>query len=97
MNEKDNFALVPRPPGALEKAEPGAKRILSGMVADTLALRNAAVTAEEWCRRGEAYYYGIGGKCDSAEAVKWFRMAANEGHTSGQCWLGYHCQHAWGS
>lgn len=38
MDEKNNFALVPRPPGALEKAEPGAKRILSGMVADTLAL-----------------------------------------------------------
>jgi hypothetical protein len=38
MNKGDNFALVPRPPGALEKAEPGAKRILSGMVADTLAL-----------------------------------------------------------
>jgi tetratricopeptide (TPR) repeat protein len=38
MNEADNFALVPRPPGALEKAEPGAKRILSGMVTDTLAL-----------------------------------------------------------
>lgn len=38
MNERDNFALVPRRPGALEKAEPGAKRILSGMVADTLAL-----------------------------------------------------------
>ena len=33
MNEKDNFALVPRPPGALDKAEQGAKRILSGMVA----------------------------------------------------------------
>lgn len=38
MNEKDNFALVPRPPGALEKTAPGAKRILSGMVADTLTL-----------------------------------------------------------
>jgi DNA-binding response OmpR family regulator len=38
MIEKDNFALVPRPPGALEKAEPGPKRVLSGMVADTLAL-----------------------------------------------------------
>jgi len=38
MNESDNSALVPRPPGALEKAEPGAKRILSGLVADTLAL-----------------------------------------------------------
>jgi DNA-binding NtrC family response regulator len=38
MNENDNFALVQKPPGALEKAEPGAKRILSGMVAETLAL-----------------------------------------------------------
>ena len=38
MNEKNNSALVPRPPSALEKAEPGAKRILSGMIADTLAL-----------------------------------------------------------
>jgi CheY-like chemotaxis protein len=36
--EPDNFALVPKPPGALEKAKPGAKRILAGMVADTLAL-----------------------------------------------------------
>ena len=38
MNEPDNFALVPRPPGALEKAKPGAERLLAGMVADTLAL-----------------------------------------------------------
>ncbi len=38
MSERSDFALVPRPAGALEKAEPGAKRILSGMVADTLAL-----------------------------------------------------------
>lgn len=42
MSDADNFALVPRPPGALEKAEPGAKRILSGMVGDTLALANKA-------------------------------------------------------
>ena len=40
MNEKNDFALVPRPASALEKAEPGAKRILSGMVADTLTLAN---------------------------------------------------------
>lgn len=38
MNEKKYFALVPRPPSAVEKAEPGAQRVLSGMVADTLAL-----------------------------------------------------------
>ena len=40
MNEKNDFALVPRSPSALEKAEPGAKLILSGMVADALALAN---------------------------------------------------------
>jgi len=38
MKEERDFALVPRPPGALEKAEPGAKRILCSMVADALAL-----------------------------------------------------------
>jgi DNA-binding NtrC family response regulator len=38
MNEANNFALVPKTPAAIEKAEPGAKRVLSGMVADTLAL-----------------------------------------------------------
>jgi FixJ family two-component response regulator len=38
LNENKNFALVPRPPGAVEKVEPGAKRVLSGMVSDTLAL-----------------------------------------------------------
>ena len=38
MNEKNKFALVPRLPGELDKAEPGAKRILSDMVADTLGL-----------------------------------------------------------
>jgi len=38
MNEAENFALVPSPPGALEKVEAGAKCILSGPVADTLAL-----------------------------------------------------------
>ncbi|HTX22703.1 MAG TPA: response regulator [Candidatus Aquilonibacter sp.] len=37
-DEKNDFALVPRPTGALEKAESGAKRVLSGMVKDTLAL-----------------------------------------------------------
>jgi len=42
MNEKDNFALVPRLPGTLQNTEPGAGRILSGMVADTLALAKKA-------------------------------------------------------
>ena len=38
MADENKFALVPRPPGAVEKVEPGAKHILFGMVADTLAL-----------------------------------------------------------
>lgn len=38
MNDKNDFALVRKPSGAVEKAEPGARRIISGMVADTLAL-----------------------------------------------------------
>jgi hypothetical protein len=32
MNENNGFALVPRLPGAIEKVEPDAMRILSGMV-----------------------------------------------------------------
>jgi len=38
MDDKDKFALVLRSPNAVEKAEQGARRVLSGMVADTLAL-----------------------------------------------------------
>ena len=38
MNDNNSFAPVSRPPGAVEKVAPGAKRVLSGMVADTLAL-----------------------------------------------------------
>lgn len=59
MNEKNDFALVPRPSGALEKVQPGAKRVLSSMVADTLALvpkekdvslsRKFRIGDYEWC------------------------------------------------
>ena len=38
MKEKNDFALVRRPSSAVERVEPGAKRILAGLVADTLAL-----------------------------------------------------------
>jgi TPR repeat protein len=46
MSDRNDFTLVLRPPGALEKVEPGAKRILSGMVADTLALARDAALAQ---------------------------------------------------
>lgn len=42
MDEKNKFALVPSPPSAVEKTEPGSKRVLSGMVTDTLTLARAA-------------------------------------------------------
>jgi len=45
MNEKNNFALVRKPSSAVEKAAPGAKRILAGIVADTLPLAKAAAYA----------------------------------------------------
>ncbi len=48
-SENKKFALVPRPLGAIEKAEPGTKRVLSGMVAETLALANQTKTPK---RRG---------------------------------------------
>jgi TPR repeat protein len=38
MNNKEEFALMRKPSSAVEKAAPGAKRILSGMVAETLVL-----------------------------------------------------------
>jgi hypothetical protein len=38
VNEENRFALVRKPPFGVERAEPGVKRILTGMVTDTLAL-----------------------------------------------------------
>jgi len=38
MNEKNDFALVPKPSSAVEKSAPGTKRRLSGTVEDTLEL-----------------------------------------------------------
>ena len=46
MKEANNFALVPKQPSSLEKAEPGSKRILCGMVADTLALAKKEQAAD---------------------------------------------------
>ena len=45
MNEKNGFALVRKPSSAVDKAAPSAKRILVGMVDDTLNL--AKITASK--------------------------------------------------
>lgn len=57
MNEKNNFALARKSVRAVEKTAPGAKRILSGIVADAIALakkksspRIVLVDDEEWLR-----------------------------------------------
>lgn len=59
MDEKKDFALVSRPRSVLEKTKPGTKRILLGMVTDTLALANRdslasagpkfVIGESEWC------------------------------------------------
>jgi len=58
-DEKDNFALAPRPASAVEHAAPATRRLLSGMVADTLALASKETSKPakarfrigdyEWC------------------------------------------------
>lgn len=97
MSEQDIFSLVPRPPGTLEKAAPGAKRILNGMVDDTLDLarktarEEAGLTdtqLENWFRTGASFYFGRGVPQDYGEAMKWYRKAAEQGHAKAQNNLG---------
>ncbi len=83
MNEPDNFALVPRPPGTLQKAEPGAQRILSGMVADMLALAAPALV-ETWLVQGKNSYFGYGVSRNYGEAFTLFSKAAAAGHPEAQ-------------
>jgi TPR repeat protein len=99
MNEKNNFALVPRAPGALEKAEPGARRILSGMVSDTLALARRELgtsptkPASPLNLSGDAErLYQLGLRCQEIgeylQAFQWFRVAAEKGLADAQFSLG---------
>src|ERR1019366_4690507 len=98
MAEVDNFALVRKPSSAVEKAAPGAKRILSGMVADALDLaRNTANTEvrvadtqlEDWFWTGVKYYHAQGVPQDYTEAVKWYRKAAEQNYALAQNNLGF--------
>ena len=102
MKEKDDFALVPRAPRSLEKAEPCAKRVLSSMVADTLALAHAKVVVqsvsalqpgagsagEKWYEEGQRCLYGWGVPRDCKAGAKWLRMAAEQNHAEAQYELG---------
>ena len=92
--EKNNNALIPRPTSAVEKAAPGAKHILMGMVAETLALAeektlielspNTSPLLKSWCQKGESCL----AEHNYVEAKKWFCMAAEKGHALAQCRLG---------
>jgi TPR repeat protein/FixJ family two-component response regulator len=63
------------------------------LAGEALAMARPNAPVEEWCRRGEACYYGEGVRKNPAEAVKWFRWAALRGFARAQCWLGYCYQH----
>jgi len=95
MNNNDEFALKPQPDDGNNKPESSNKRIQPGILGDVSSPQKSNLAAEEWCRRGEALYYGIEVKRDEAEALKWFRQAANEGLGRAQCWLGYLYQHCY--
>jgi len=97
-NGNDNFALVQRPPNAIEKSEPGAKRVIAMMISDTLAIAPKHLTPafvpptdaeiETWCQHGQKYYCGRGVSRDYVEAAKWFRKAAEQGLAAAQHNLG---------
>jgi TPR repeat protein len=78
----NNFALVLRPPSEIEKAEPGAKRVLSGMVADTLALIPDRFRSKtyDWLEKGNTHWRSK----NHAEAFRCFRKGAEQGNAKAQ-------------
>jgi TPR repeat protein len=94
VNDPNKFALVPRPSNAVGKAALGAKRILSGMIADTLALVSERGNAEVegWVEKGTNCFT----PGNYAEGLKWYRKAAERNHAKAQCFVGICCMHGWG-
>jgi nitrogen PTS system EIIA component len=74
MNESDNFALVPKTPTVLEKAEPGTKRVLSGMVADALILAKSGVKASETAGRPVSVFFSAEHIVSNLKARKRFAV-----------------------
>lgn len=102
MRKIDNIALVPKPRSSVEKFEPGANRVLSVMVTETLAIAQKQQTLilteptqsdlEDWYQEGKKHHNGLGVPRNSTEAVKWYRKAAEHGHIEAQAMLGT-CYH----
>ena len=102
MSEKNNFALVPRPPSAVERVVPAARRIVTLMVTETLALAQARIQTqslsalqpyasadlESWFQKGTKHEFRRD-VADYAQAVHWYRKAAEQGHAKAQCNLGF--------
>ena len=100
-NTKNEVAL--RPPSSTEKVTPRTRRILTLMAMETLELaQNTALSgkesphlpqeavedAESFFQTGERYFNGTGLAQDYAEAVKWYRRAAEKGHADAENNLG---------
>ena len=94
-----------RPLSAIEKAAPGARRVLAGIIIETVVLAETKALIElppdksplleSWCKKGESCHAnwcnrgeGYPASSNFLEAEKWFRMAAEKGHTWSQCRLG---------
>ena len=88
MAKNQNHSLVVRPSGAVEKTAPGAKRILSGMVADTLAL--ARVDLDALVAEGKRIQLRQGMSPEDIRAFDLFLRAAVAGHSEAQL-LVYEC------
>lgn len=100
-NKINGYELVPKPSSAVEKAAPGAKRIMSVMISDVLeVVKKGRETACEVAAKNGlaeaqfnlAYHYVDSNK---SEHVKWLRRAAEQGHEKAQLrlsiilWMGY--------
>ena len=83
---------------------------MAGMVQDALTLArtkvqrqniptqtpNSSDDLENWFQKGENHYWGNGVPRDYAEAVSWYRKAAEQGHFDAQNHLGFCYQHGKG-
>jgi TPR repeat protein len=66
------------------------KLVYSGRLAGAAAAAAPhSSQAEEWFQKGYSFAYGTGGVAkDEREAVKWYRLAADQGHVRAQFYLG---------
>ncbi|MXX74894.1 MAG: protein kinase [Holophagales bacterium] len=65
-----------------------------GAAADGIASRESPPDAEAQFNLGKMYAEGLGVPHDDAEAVRWYRLAAEQGHAEAQFNLGWMCE--WG-